>query len=191
MIVRGFDKDLIVTNLFNLSVPTLILLTIFNYHNHHESWFWNLQILAALTNWLRVVLFLRYFEKFSWIIALTVKSFSDSYPFITIFVLGVFAFGDSTLSILNKIKEENNEPFEEKGDFYQQYLERYIFSLKTSFMVSVGDFGGLNIIEDQFDNFDFLVWLAAVIINIVVLLNLLIAIISNTFNDILTIKYES
>ena len=58
-------------------------------------------------------------------------------------------------------------------------------------MVSVGDFGGFNIIEDRFDNFDFLIWLSCVIINIVVLLNLLIAIISNTFNDILTIRYES
>lgn len=81
-----------------------------------------MQIIATLLTWLRVVLFLRYFEIFSWIIALTVKSFSDSYPFIVIFVLGVFAFGDATLSIGNKHREEANVPFEEMDTFYDQYL---------------------------------------------------------------------
>ena len=35
-IVLSKDYDSIATNLFNLSVPTLILVTIFNEKNHHE-----------------------------------------------------------------------------------------------------------------------------------------------------------
>ena len=62
------------------------------------------------------------------------------------------------------------------------FFEQYIFFLKATFKVSLGEFDDLNL--EDYNNQDWLVFFFCCIFNIIVLLNLLIAIISETYDKI-------
>jgi len=61
--------------------------------------FWRIQTWTALCIWIRFLLYLRTFPRFSWMIRLIQSSIYDMRYFIMIFFFGVFAFADAFLSI--------------------------------------------------------------------------------------------
>jgi len=77
-----------------------VLLLINNFHVDLKSErFWSIQTWAALLQWTRFLLYLRTFDKFSWMIRLIQQSLYDMRYFIFVFVFIVFAFADAFLSI--------------------------------------------------------------------------------------------
>ena len=106
--------------------------------------------------------------------------------FLVVFFIGVLAFGDAFLSIeqgilLRSPGSAADVPQELDGTFYEKYLEDYVASIKASFLVALGEFA---IPLEEYDDIDFCFFALCVIFNIIVLLNLLIAIISETYEDI-------
>lgn len=111
-----------------------VLLTINNFNEDLESHrFWIIQMWAALLIWIRFLLYLRTFEKFSWMIRLIQQSLYDMRYFIFVFFFIVFAFADAFLSISELINLRKKEAAgddsgagaaaggddEENKDFYQ------------------------------------------------------------------------
>ena len=61
--------------------------------------FWQVQTWIALLIWWRFALYLRTFEKFSWMIRLIVQSLIDMSYFLIVFMIIVLSFADAFLSI--------------------------------------------------------------------------------------------
>ena len=134
-------------------------------------------------------MFLGTLDSFSFLIRLIVKSIDDMKYFLIVFFVGVFAFSDAFLSIreiLKIKKEEAAVPAEGLTD-YEKYFEGYVNELKLSFLTA---FGGFDENLAEYRNADWLVFILCIIFNMIVLLNLLIAIVSQTFADMLEAKVE-
>ena len=105
----------------------------------------------------------------------------DMTIFMIVFFIGVFAFADALKSVdqvlvINGSIEAEEIP--EDATTYEKYIEGYVKAWQGSFVLSLGEFpGNLEFYRES----DWLVFFLACIFNIILLLNLLIAIISETF----------
>ena len=81
------------------------------------------------------------------------------------------------------------EPREITDDmsFWEKYMEGYINEIKLVFLTA---FGGFDEKLGDYRDVDWLIFIGCVVFNMVVLLNLLIAIVSQTFADMLEAKVE-
>lgn len=105
----------------------------------------------------------------------------DMTVFMIVLFVGVFAFADAFSSI-NKVLELNGsieiEEIPEDASIYLKYYQVYIVSWQNSYLFALGEFGdNLEFYRES----DWLVFFIATIFNIILLLNLLIAIISDTY----------
>ena len=64
------------------------------------------------------------------------------------------------------------------ASLYKRYFKTYIVAWQSSYLTSLGEFSGS---LENYDEIDWIVFFLATIINIILLLNLLIAIVSETF----------
>ena len=148
-----------------------------------EPYFWTIQSWAAICIWLRFILFLGTLDRFSWLVRLIIRSFSDMSYFLIVFFLGVFCFADAFLSVELIMVLNGTKPrviVAEDADLYDRYLAEYIIAIKSSFLTAFGEFDG-DIME--YRNADWVVFLLCVMFNVIVLLNLLIAIVSQTYAE--------
>ena len=177
------------TRLLNLITPTLIMINVYNVEATGETYFWTIQCWAGICIWLRFFLFLGTLDTFSWMVRLIIKSFSDMKSFLIIFTIGVFAFSDADLS-LRKILELRGvtEPREipEDADVYDKYFFDYFRSIKISFLTGALASPDENLME--YRDVDWIVFILCVLFNIIVLLNTLIAIVGQTFSEMLEAK---
>ena len=169
-----------------------VLLTINNLYEDSESHrFWIIQMWAALLIWMRFLLYLRTFEKFSWMIRLIQQSLYDMRYFIFVFFFIVFAFADSFLSIaeLLKLRQKEeagidtsvaDEPTEDKN-VYETYFKTYIGAIKMSYLTSLGEFADET---GDYEDYEWLIFFLSTIINVIVMLNALIALTGETFSEI-------
>ena len=169
------------TRLFNLITPILLLTSIYN-KDSQEVYFWNIQMFTALCVWFRFLLYLRTIKRFSWLIRMITETVSDMKIFLVVFFIGAIAFADAFVSIAEKIRIKSGDAKDESEDYYDSYFEAYVDAFKTSFTAALGDFTLMGI--ENYDNLDWFVFILLCIFNIIVLLNLLIAIISETFTKI-------
>ena len=65
---------------------------------------------------------------------------------------------------------------------YEKYWQSYVDTFQLSFIVAIGDFEKIGL--DNFDENDWAIFMLCALFNVVLLLNLLIAIIGQTFNQI-------
>ena len=174
------------TRMLNVILPTLIMINVYNTGPDalSSTYFWTIQSWAAICIWVRFILFLGTLDKFAVLTRLIIQSFSDMGPFLVIFFLGVFAFADAFLSV-DKIMFMNGKKEQalvgNDADIYDLYLVDYVTAIKNSFLTA---FGGFDEQLLDYRNADWLVFLMCVMFNVIVLLNLLIAIVSQTFADV-------
>ena len=113
-----------------------------------------------------------------------VECIIDMASFMIVYVIGVIAFADAFLSIEYILTLEGliaPIPFDSESSSYNKYFKGYVLMWQKSFLVSLGEFDpNLEFYREQ----DWIVFLLCCIFNIIVLLNLLIAIISETFTKI-------
>lgn len=108
----------------------------------------------------------------------------DMTIFMIVFFIGVFAFADALISVdqvlvLNGSIEAAEIP--ENASNYEKYIQGYVRAWQGAFVLSIGEFpGNLEFYRES----DWLVFFIACIFNIILLLNLLIAIISETFAEV-------
>ena len=83
--------------------PVFILYNTINQDLDQPS-FWTIQSWSALMLFLRLVLYLRVFQRFGWLIHLIVHSLADMTIFLIVLVIGIFAFADAFMSIDRKLE---------------------------------------------------------------------------------------
>lgn len=109
--------------------------------------------------------------------------------FLIIFFLGILAFSDADLSIKKILEIEGKiEPKEipEDASGYDKYFASYFDSIKVSFLTGALASPDENLME--YRNWDWIIFILCVLFNIIVLLNTLIAIVGQTFSEMLDAK---
>lgn len=176
------------TFLENLVQVTQILLILSNsiWFDVESESFWTRQTWAALFLWFRFFLYMKSFQLLSWLIGMIIACIYDMASFMIVLFIGVIAFADAFLSIdqvlLVSGALEGEEGFDaaavENLSGYDKYFKGYVVAIQKSYLVALGEF------PERLGSYregDWLVFFLCSIFNIILLLNLLIAIISETF----------
>ena len=152
-----------------------------------------MQTYAAIAIWIRFLQYLSTTDAFSWMIRLINLSFTDMQYFLVVLFIGVLGFADAFKSIemimIINGKVEAEEVAEDAG-LYEKYFKSYIQALQKSFLTALGEFDD-SVTDGSMREGDWIVFLLCAIFNIILLLNLLIAIISETYTDVSATKIES
>ena len=113
--------------------------------------------------------------------------------FLVVLFIGVLGFADAFKSIemimIITGKIEATEVAEDAG-LYEKYFKSYILALQKSFLTALGEFDD-SVTDGSMREGDWIVFLLCAIFNIILLLNLLIAIISETYTNVSATKIES
>ena len=129
------------------------------------------QVLSALFLWLNFMKFLRPFKSFGHLLRMIGQVFSDMSFFFVVFIVLVFAFGDAFYSESNGQKED-------------KYINNFSDALKFSYINAIGDFDT----ENFHGSLPWILFFMCTIFNLIVLMNLLIAIISDTYETVTATK---
>ena len=119
------------SRLFNIVAPATILINVFQGEGALENfWFWTVQTWAALTIWMRLLLYLRAVSlNYGYMVRMISGVSSGMVPFLLIFFFGVCAFADAFESI-SSVLHLNGDIELPAGDpdaiFYVKYLQNYI-----------------------------------------------------------------
>ena len=178
--IRYFNS---VTRLFNIITPVLIIINVWR-EDREVTNFWTIQTWAAISIWFRFLLYLRTINTFSWLIRMITQCLIDMVTFAFVLLIGVMAFSDAFKSIEKKLQIRGKLPatdFGEDPSAYDRYLKQYVNSWQKSYRTMLGDFDP-NV--EFYEENDWVVFFICTIFNIILLLNLLIAIISQTFENI-------
>ena len=144
-------------------------------HPHSEA-FWQLQAFAGLALWCRFILFLRVFDGTSFLIHMIVEVIKALAPFLVVLLLSILAFTDAFYS-MNK----SYAPEDRQADM-ESYLGTLYYSILTTFgHFDVAGFGDIGMIF----------FIQACAINLIILLNLVIAIIGAIFSIVNASRIEA
>ena len=189
---RNIEYIKSMTRLFNLITPVLIMHNLWVKETQTTS-FWTVQTYAAIAIWIRFLQYLSTTDAFSWMIRLINLSFTDMKFFLVVLFIGVLGFADAFKSIemimIINGKIEAAEVAEDAG-LYEKYFKSYILALQKSFLTALGEFDD-SVKDGSMREGDWIVFLLCAIFNIILLLNLLIAIISETYTNVSATKIES
>ena len=96
----GFEYLKAPSRLFNVITPATILLNVYSTGSLDESWFWTVQTWAALTIWMRFLLYLRAISlNYGYMVRMITGAVYGMVPFLMIFFFGICAFADAFESI--------------------------------------------------------------------------------------------
>ncbi len=152
--------------------PLLIYLLILdNFIGMNTAYTATIMALATVMMWLKLLYFMRIFKNTGYLIRMIIEVISDMKYFLFILMVTVTAIGDAMLKIANQNKGEER--------FVKGFFEAVMFTYR----MILGDFD-----TEKFGSVSVLmVWflfLLCTVLNMIVMLNLLIAIISESFNEI-------
>ena len=115
----------------------------------------------------------------------------DMGTFLAVLLIGVLAFADAFKSIERIMVitgKLDAEPENLNATFFEKYMQNYVKNWQKSFLAALGEFDGD---LDKYREIDWFVFLLCAIFNIILLLNLLIAIISETYTRVSDTKHET
>lgn len=177
--VTGFDYLKSVWNYSDLLPPLLIIvivslkLNIF-YNKEYEptNFLYTIHSVATLLMWVKLLYFLRIFKSTGYLVRTLTDVIYDMKVFLFILFIVYFGFGEAFLRL------------SEKSDPEMQFIDNYAYAWVYSFRLSIGD--------NATDTFDdtiqpvtlWILWVIAGILTNIVMLNLLISIISDSFAKI-------
>ena len=174
------------TRPLKLISPLLMLVVLFmkQYDLHHTEAFWTIQCWSALMLWQRFLLFLRTKDNFAWYIRLILDSFYDMKYFLVVILIGVLAFASTVVSIEEILRIQGKKEaviIPDDADWYERYASGWVEAIKSQMLTVVGQFT-----EDLplYRTGDWIIFILALVINLIVLFNLLIAIVSETYDNI-------
>lgn len=132
--------------------------------------------------WIKVFYWMRLFKDTSYFIILIMRTITDSAAFIVMLLIIFFAFAN-----FNYILQLNVEGTEDV--YVTEYIEGHnVFnSILAQYMVALGQFDCSDIGFGSSSFFAWVAFLAASYILTIVFMNLLIAIMGNTFGEVLEI----
>jgi hypothetical protein len=156
------------------------------------EWGNDIYVVAAFASfilWLKLFYFLRIFRPTSSFIRMIVEMFIDIRIFLLIFFIGIFAFSNS-LYILDLIKLEQ---LDEEGlvEKFGISGDTYFSSIVYVYLTSLGELDTDNYNEHPYYAMYWILFFASTILIQITLLNLLIAIMGDTFDRVLEVAKES
>ena len=126
----GFEYIKAPSRLFNLVTPATILINIYSTGSLTNEWFWTLQTWAALTIWMRFLLYLRAVSlNYGYMVRMIIGAVSGMVPFLMIFFFGICAFADAFESINSVLHLQGNITLpaaDAEASFYDKYFQNYI-----------------------------------------------------------------
>ena len=144
----------------------------------HESWKDTVmisQVCAAIVLWTKFLYFLRSWKRTGALIRLLTEVIKDMLTFLFILLIAVLAFGDAFYSL------SNSRPKEER------FTTGYVHALITTYLIGLGEF---ELSDYGENNLARVLFTLCTIFNCVVMLNLLIAIISDTYAQVMATENE-
>ena len=150
-----------------------------------------MQTWAALAIWFRFLLYLKTVHPYNWLVHMITACIKDMVPFFVIFMIGVLAFSDAFQSIETGLVIYGLLPapdMPENPNWYEKYVQGYVRAWQKSYLTALGEF------DDSLGHYregDWFIFFICTIFNIVLLLNLLIAIISETFARVASEQVET
>jgi hypothetical protein len=135
--------------------------------------------------WFKLIYFLRCTEFAGWIVRMMIEVTKDMLPFLFIYSVTIVAFADAFYALSNAYSVDHPG----KEGFLDNWFEAIIYS----YFMSLGDFGGGydpdgGYTPTQDDSEDEplynLYFIIATVLNLIIMLNLLISIISDTYNSV-------
>jgi hypothetical protein len=128
--------------------------------------------IIGLLLWLKFLIFLRIFEYTGHLIYMLSEVFKGLVPFIIVTIISITGFADA----FHSISRTYNEPL----------ADSYLGAFKYSILLTLGEFD-----VDVLDELGWILFLAAATFNLIILLNLVIAIISEVFATLYPTKLPS
>lgn len=139
----------------------------------------SLQAVGVFFMWLKFLYFFRIFESFGYLIRIIIVVIFDMRHFLVVLLITIIAFGDSflTLSLGNQAEDDR---------FVKSFSDAVIYTYR----IVLGDFN-----VDEFGNVGtslvYILFILCTVFNSVVMLNLLVAIISETFSAVKANAYSA
>jgi hypothetical protein len=133
-----------------------------------EYIFVTMQATAAVLIWLKLLFFLRTSGEFGWLVRLIVEVLADMRVFMLILGIAIFAFTDAFFTIS---RNQYTEFQIESSAGYQPYFD----ALTYTYLLTLGDFD-----QSTSASIQWIFFFAASLFNLIIMLNLLIAVISET-----------
>lgn len=115
--------------------------------------------------WLKVLYFMRIFKQFSYLIRMIINVVKDMIPFLTVLLFAMIAFGDAFYAI----SAANVEPF----------IDNFTMAVIYIYNMCLGAYE--NEYGESAPTFAYIMFILCTLFNMIVMFNLLIAIISETF----------
>jgi hypothetical protein len=131
-----------------------------------------IKTVATFFMWAKMLYFLRIFDDFAYLIRMIVRVIYDMRIFMFILLVVIFAFSDAFYGI-----SRENEPGDE---FIKDFWEALLFT----YLMTLGDWDIPDTLGKKVLPLGHILFIAASIFNLTVMLNLLIAIISETFGEV-------
>lgn len=158
-----------------------LILIVINCHRANrkdfDEYFYRMQAIAALLSWMKFLYYLRSFERTGYLVKMVEEVCWDMKEFMFLLVIAMVGFADAFFSISISISEY--------GDYEEPFVTSVTQALQYSYLLALGEFG-----LDSLDNWGWLMFILASLFNLVVMLNLLIAIISSTYERVMTAQTE-
>ena len=180
-----------------------------------KQWYYVLLAFTSILLWLKFLLFLRVFPYFAYIIQMMYATIEELWPFMTVTLLSVWGFADAFYSLalfnifeeIHKNEAESGASFETnqsalrqlsdevaeggggEGEEEANFIQNFSDSLTFSFTATLGGWDG-----DDLDQLNFVGWVLFVmlaILDLIVLLNFVIAIITEVYMNVRDKQVES
>lgn len=165
-----------VWNIIDLINPLLVLMMLFNYYIDENrlqvnTWEIIMSAISTFTMWAKQLYFLRVFDSYSYLIRMINQVIVDMKEFLVVLMLAIVAFSDTYRTISDANVDDN------------KFVTGTFDSFLTSYKMALGDFDTDNFGQVATWMCIFFFFLSTVF-NMIVMFNLLIAIISETFANV-------
>jgi hypothetical protein len=158
----------------------------------HIDWGENIIMIAALAVfflWLKLFYFLRLFKPTSSFIRMIVEMFYDIRIFLLIFFIGILSFSNLIyiMDFIKLEKEGEDGGIEEVGITGENYFDSFVYIYATG----LGEFSTDDLNDHPYMAVYWFIFFGTTIFLLITLLNLLIQIMSDTFDRVLDVAKES
>lgn len=173
---RGSKHFSDIWNIIDIINPTLVLMMLVNYYIDDDrlqvnTWETIMSAFSTFTMWAKQLYFLRVFDAYSYLIRMINQVIIDMKEFLVVLMLAIVAFSDTYRTISDGNDEDN------------RFVDGTADSFLMAYKMALGDFDTDNFGKVAVPMCIFFFFLCTVF-NMIVMFNLLIAIISETFTNV-------
>lgn len=172
--------NIIIDLLPNMLIIVVVIMYLYDSTNRHNEAFIWMQTFSILLLWVRAMFFVRMIELTSFFFRIFMKSLSDLVPFMIFFVILLLGFTD-VLFKLSVIGSPNTEEKESRP------IESWPKAIIITYRYALGDLGvtDLDAVDEKSKSIFILVVHLITLVFMIILLNVLIAIVSATYEEVM------